>query len=507
MILGRKAFISFLLLSASIMAITAFPVPASAVVTCTKGTSRLSTAADIANMTAAGIPNPKPGMEYCPDDINIGKAPGDLKQFLEKRGCSPVMSTGNGGGICPNNTRPLRIDGLDAKFAGCVKDFIEKYEAKYGPNSVCIHDAFRTNNDQKCAASNPANGAAVAKPGNSRHERGIAVDLNPKTGSYTQLRQFAQTYGGGLHFRYACAQAPGTGGDARLNDCPHMESKAADCMSGASLGTRPASQSVPTSSSIPGAGGNPFANPYNPTQQALTNGAMMGAMSAMSPTTAAPVAQQVPTSQPTTIPSIPASNQVTFPTDSGTGNTLGTSVNTSLPAPISSIISVNPTSTKPRPATTTSATSSPTSTTTRSAFDSLLLIANGGTQTTQSTSSTVTATSVPVTLNPNLFDIAVEPGPTSHVTVRPINTVSNATGSIAAGQITVAQTFTSGTQVIPPQVPTSTFSNTSESFITTILTSVRDVLISIRDYFLYRGSVPVPGTPQLWASPPVFEGQ
>lgn len=274
----------FLVCILAVSVVTVIPSPTDAQVSCFKGSPKqAATQADLDSMQKAGITSAVIGMWWCPDDPHIGQAQADVKQFLYSRKCAETISTGYHPQYCPNKTRPFRVDGMDNNFALCVQNYIKSYEAANGANSICIRDAFRAPEDQICAAANPENRGAVAKPGSSRHEVGQAVDMNPlpspnpkdakaMTDAYTKMRMWTLQNEKGLRFRYVCGFAPGTGGDSNLNDCPHVEAAMANCAGSPGARYRPptpTSVSAPTGVSARTGGTNddPFRNPYDPTRR------------------------------------------------------------------------------------------------------------------------------------------------------------------------------------------------------------------------------------------------
>lgn len=178
------------------------------------------------------------GRCYNPDERGISQVSEAARSFLEERACGDFLKAGVPTGkapACPNARRPLRIDGLDPKFAECVVKYITNFEGKYGKGTICVHDAYRGPGEQQCASNSGARGGfAAAKPGTSRHEKGQAVDLNPRGVSYTQMREFADQTESGIWYRYKCSgdTSAGNSGKSGPNDCPHLETKTAACADG-----------------------------------------------------------------------------------------------------------------------------------------------------------------------------------------------------------------------------------------------------------------------------------
>lgn len=244
-----------LLLAGALMAllpITAYAIgeTPSSKTTCPTGNVPI-TAQTRAKATAAGIP----ASSACwnPNDPSAGADAGSAKEYLQAHACSQTIQTGIAP-ACPSGTRQLHIEGLQAKFAIYVVEYMKKFEAQYGQNSICVRDAYRAPGEQQCAKNNSANGNAVAQPGRSRHEQGLAVDLNPTgSASYTAMRGFADQNAQCIWFRYQCSKdsSPGNTGKNALQDCPHMELKPT-CDGGGGSTTGPGGSAPAT----------PYTNPY-----------------------------------------------------------------------------------------------------------------------------------------------------------------------------------------------------------------------------------------------------
>lgn len=214
------------------------------VITCPQAGEVPITASTRALAHAAGIPDTS--VCWAPKDQNTGQKSAEAKQFLKSVSCAQTIHTGVAA-ACPNGTRDLHIDGLNAKFAECVAGFIKQYIASGKGGSMCIRDAYRAPGEQQCAANNSANGNAVAKPGHSKHEVGLAVDLNPTNGAtYTSIRSYADQTQTGISFVYSCSRdTRGNTGKKGLEDCPHMQAIAETCASASIRGKTP-DTSVPS---------------------------------------------------------------------------------------------------------------------------------------------------------------------------------------------------------------------------------------------------------------------
>jgi hypothetical protein len=173
------------------------------------------------------------GVTYlCPNDARIGisNESGAAKEYLSSHACAQTIHTGIAA-ACPAGTRSLHIDGLASQFAVYAANYMKKFEAQNGQNTICVRDAYRAPGEQACAANNSANGGAVAQPGKSKHEVGEAVDLNPQNGAtYTKMRSFADQNESCVWFRYYCPQDNSSGNAGKSNigtngDCPHLELK------------------------------------------------------------------------------------------------------------------------------------------------------------------------------------------------------------------------------------------------------------------------------------------
>lgn len=195
-------YASYLFLAAAALSLWSLPFAASAEVTCKTGKSRAATSADLPTMTAAGIPNPVVGMDWCPDDTNAGQAAGETKQFLKSILCSPDRD--NYGGMGADDT----IERLDSKFARCAAKFLK--DAKNNGVSVCIREGARSVAKQNEYVQRGV--IACKKGAMCEHPRGIAIDVNVLNGqgvsncaSYTRLHQSAPSYG--LTFYLGCKDA------------------------------------------------------------------------------------------------------------------------------------------------------------------------------------------------------------------------------------------------------------------------------------------------------------
>lgn len=433
---------------------------------CPAGTAP-ATAEDVPKMISAGIPGAKVGMCWHKGDEHVGSSVADVKAFLEKRACAQTISTGYHATYCPDRTRPIRFDGLDTKFAQCLKSYIEKYEAAHGPNSMCIRDAYRTNGDQRCAAANSANGNAVAAPGNSRHERGQAVDINPKSPqTYATLRRWTDSNERNLWFRYACAQAPGTGGGG-LNDCPHVEARdlgAANCAGGGQITPVPSTPpnvagtgtgNVPTGGTNQTGGtrtamtNNPFANPYNPTQQSM----------------------------PTSYSSYPTPTP--YPTDTTSYNS---PTPVSVPAPTTGVATMPPLYVPP--SNTSIQTGAPQTT---SDYDKLKQLASTSqsTGTSVSTGTSLNGSASSTRLNGDLYDIDYGGSHTGGANIEVETLAVMATSSVAINPVHVTQTF-SGTNAPPQTAGTDVRTAQNQSLVVALLTTLRDLLVSYLKFLQTR---------------------
>jgi len=118
----------------------------------------------------------------------------------------------------PTNTDNIRR--LNNTFAVCAAQFLSAYESAYGKGSAVVVSAFRDGApgsapDGSGRSANECAGGAL----NSRHTKGIALDINPGPGgSYETLKRFAEMNSQfGVHFPWFPYQGK--------IDKPHMDFK------------------------------------------------------------------------------------------------------------------------------------------------------------------------------------------------------------------------------------------------------------------------------------------
>ncbi len=116
--------------------------------------TRPASEADLPAMRAAGIPDPKVGMPWNPDDPDVGQAAGDAKDWLRQRA-----------------TKSSNISCLDSEFAQKLKKFMEAVPG--GP--PIIISAYRPPGAQVALVSS---GASRAGPCESYHNYGLAADFS-----------------------------------------------------------------------------------------------------------------------------------------------------------------------------------------------------------------------------------------------------------------------------------------------------------------------------------------
>jgi hypothetical protein len=87
----------------------------------------------------------------------------------------PMLEGGEADAYIKYASKDVTIDGLQPAFAKLVRGAIEEY-GKLTGNKVQINSGFRTFKQQQ--AEYLANPSKAAKPGNSQHEFGLAVDIN-----------------------------------------------------------------------------------------------------------------------------------------------------------------------------------------------------------------------------------------------------------------------------------------------------------------------------------------
>jgi len=119
--------------------------------------------------------------------LGINKKVADAKDYLHS-------IAKNLPGTCAPPEDRRNIERLNNTFAVCAAGFLRAYEGRYGKGSVILRSAFRdgtpgSSPNPKYSSANQCSGGAT----NSRHARGIALDINPGPGgSYETLRSFAQ---------------------------------------------------------------------------------------------------------------------------------------------------------------------------------------------------------------------------------------------------------------------------------------------------------------------------
>ncbi len=143
---------------------------------CTADSPPVTTVADVAAMKAAGIEDARIGMCWDRKDANVGATQAQAKQDLQGMWC------GNKAAQCSFNgaTYSSTIDDLDPKFALCADKFMKQLRAS--DPTACIRSAYRSSAHQMCSCqgicrANSCPGLC-APPGNSYHQKGLAIDVN-----------------------------------------------------------------------------------------------------------------------------------------------------------------------------------------------------------------------------------------------------------------------------------------------------------------------------------------
>ena len=173
-----------------------------------------ATAEDLPLMQQNGFPKDYLEVGNCwpKSGAILGEAPAKAKQELEQMWC------GRRAARCGPYTSSMQE--LDPKFAVCAAAFITKIRAQ--DPSICIVSAYRSSQHQAylCAGGCGAVSGPCAAAGSSKHQRGIAIDIE-KPGNNTLppfVHQMAQQ-GGGISFPVR-------------NDDGHMEPNGGDCSTG-----------------------------------------------------------------------------------------------------------------------------------------------------------------------------------------------------------------------------------------------------------------------------------
>jgi|GEM_PF-3023232 len=172
--------------------------------TCPNPGEHPATAADVPLMQEAGIPDAAIGVCWNPNSPATGAAAAEAKQDLSGMWC------GGKAAQCSYNgsTYTSSIDQLDPKFAACADTFMKQLR-QMSPGA-CINSAYRSTAQQQCTCAsvcpdhNP-NGCSgkCAPPGESYHQKGLAIDVSHPGLSDQQVWDLASKNGlinpSGLH--------------------------------------------------------------------------------------------------------------------------------------------------------------------------------------------------------------------------------------------------------------------------------------------------------------------
>lgn len=143
-----------------------------------------ATATDLAAMQAAGYPNPQVGDCWNPSSPYVGQDSGQAKQDLQ----GMVCNTG------------VDIQHLDSNFAVCADKFMKALR-QVSP-SACIRSGYRSVQAQLAACMSICGASSCpgkcAAPGQSFHQRGLAIDVDVHTSNATAWQIAAQSTNGGV---------------------------------------------------------------------------------------------------------------------------------------------------------------------------------------------------------------------------------------------------------------------------------------------------------------------
>ena len=149
------------------------------------------TSATRANATQAGIP--ATSNCWSPTDPNVGMNGAQAKQYLNSIWCRGKAAR------CGAYTS--NVEQLDPGFAVCIASFLQKIK-RVDP-TLCMSSAYRSTGHQQCICG-PVGRPGCLGAGKSKHQRGIAVDVNfpghPVTSpKYQWLHAEIRKFGGIRH--------------------------------------------------------------------------------------------------------------------------------------------------------------------------------------------------------------------------------------------------------------------------------------------------------------------
>ncbi len=144
--------------------------------TCPADSPPATTAADVAAMKAAGIEDATIGTCWNRKDANVGATQAQAKADLQGMWCGNKAAQCSYSGTTYSST----IDGLDPKFALCADKFMKQLRTV--DPTACIRSAYRSSAQQVCACQGICHANSCpglcAPPGNSYHQKGLAIDVN-----------------------------------------------------------------------------------------------------------------------------------------------------------------------------------------------------------------------------------------------------------------------------------------------------------------------------------------
>jgi hypothetical protein len=207
------------------------------------------------------------GTCFNPNDTGVSNTAAQAKEYLYS------IAEGLPGTQAPPTRDKVFM--LNDTFAVCAANFIKGYTQSTGV-SIKLRSAVRCGPNSPSAWTcdrneNARAGGAVS----SNHQLGLAIDINPSDGNYQRLWDAARANSSfGVCFPYLADDRPhlafagGTSGEAQKCAAQGIKPTCAGAPAFDPNARPYTPTSIPTSQSAPTGGtNNPFANPYNPTQQ------------------------------------------------------------------------------------------------------------------------------------------------------------------------------------------------------------------------------------------------
>ncbi len=421
---------------------------------CPKTGERPATASD-AIVKSGRIPV---GTCINPNDIGVSNSASEAKEYLLS------IAEGLSGTQAPPNRD--RVFMLNDTFAICAANFIKNYTRTTGV-AIKLRSAVRCgpNSPSSWSCDRTENARAGGATG-SNHQTGLAIDINPADGNYPRLWKAANSDPSqGVCFPYLNGDRPhlalagtGTGESARCvlqgvtkacSGAPAFNPNAQPYVAGTGSGNVPTGGTNQTGGMLAPVSSNPFANPYNPTQQSM----------------------------PTSYSSYPTPTP--YPTDTTSYNS---PTPVSVPAPTTGVATMPPLYVPP--SNTSIQTGAPQTT---SDYDKLKQLASTSqsTGTSVSTGTSLNGSASSTRLNGDLYDIDYGGSHTGGANIEVGTLAVMATSSVAINPVHVTQTF-SGTNAPPQTAGTDVRTAQNQSLVVALLTTLRDLLVSYLKFLQTR---------------------